>query len=221
MNLLDNSLINYWLTKFFTLTYNFSYAALSSLAVRFGKGTHPKHEILKYHHFFLENINKNDQVIDIGSGSGLISFEISKKAKNVTGIEIDSKKVESAKTKFHNKNLKYLAGDATSYPFKEKFDVIVLSNVLEHIDDRIKFLKSIHKLSSKILIRVPMIDRDWLPIYLKSRGFDYRLDPTHFTEYTVNNLQKELKITNWLLESYEIKYGEIWGIIYYASKNRE
>lgn len=213
MNPLNNEKINYLLTKIVVCLYNFSYAVLSSLAVRFGKGVHPKHRILKYHEFFLEHISSKDCVIDIGAGSGLIAYEVSKKAKNVVGIEIDINKVKQAKKIHHRRNLKFIQGDATVYPFKEKFDAIILSNVLEHIEKRIDFLKSLHKISDNILLRVPLITRDWLPVYLKSRGFEYRLDKTHFIEYTIDNLKKELAESRWKISSYQIYFGEIWGVV--------
>ncbi len=213
MNPLNNEKINYWLTRIFVFLYNFSYAALSSLAVRFGRGVHPKYRILKYHEFFLENILSEDSVVDIGSGSGLIAFEVSKKVKNVVGIEIDENKIKLAKKTYKRHNLEFIQGDAITYPFKEKFDAVILSNVLEHIEKRINFLQSLHKISDKILLRVPLVTRDWLPVYLKSRGFEYRLDKTHFIEYTIDNLNKELKKSCWKISFSEICFGEIWGVV--------
>ena len=57
-----------------------------------------------------------------------------------------------------------------------------------------------------------MIDRDWLSVYKKNIGIDYRLDPTHFTEYTLSDFQKEIKDANLELESYKIRFGEIYAI---------
>ena len=34
------------------------------------KGIHPKHDILKYHQFFLSNVATTDTVLDLGAGHG-------------------------------------------------------------------------------------------------------------------------------------------------------
>jgi len=68
-----------------------------------------------------------------------------------------------------------------------------LSNILEHIENRVKFLNKIKNLAPKILIRVPMINRDWITLYKKELGVEWRLDKTHYIEYTLESFEKELE----------------------------
>jgi len=201
------------LEKFFISLHNFSYRAISKIAIKRNKGIHPKHEILKYHDFFIKNINIEDLVLDIGCGNGILSYSLAAKAKKVFGVDIVNNNIEQAKKGNRFENLQFICADATNYDFKRKFDKIVLSNVLEHIENRIDFLQKLHKLSDIILIRIPMIDRDWLTLYKKKNGYEYRLDKTHFIEYTINNLKKELNQAGWNLEQHTIQFGEIWGIV--------
>jgi hypothetical protein len=84
--------------------------------------------------------------------------------------------------------------------------------VLEHIEDREELLRKAKDLSPRILIRVPMINRDWITLYKKENGLEWRLDRTHYTEYTLDSLKNELRKANLRLEEYSIQYGEIWGI---------
>jgi len=53
---------------------------------------------------------------------------------------------------------------------------------LEHIENRIEFLNKIKNLAPKILIRVPMINRDWITLYKKELGMEWRLDKTHYID---------------------------------------
>ncbi|MDR3583406.1 MAG: class I SAM-dependent methyltransferase [Candidatus Pacebacteria bacterium] len=205
--------MNKLLIKFFCWLHNFSYKAIGSLAVREGNGIHPKHKILNYHHFFLDNISKNDSILDIGCGNGAVAYDIAQKAKHVTAIDIDEQNIKTAEKKFSRENLKYIVGDATSCDFQNKFDVIILSNVLEHIDKRIKFLSKIKKLSPKIIIRVPLITRDWLSVYKKENGLEYKLDSTHYVEYTEENFKKEIEKSGLEIENYYVKFGELYAII--------
>ena len=58
-------------------------------------------------------------------------------------FDIIKKNIREAKEKFSNDNLEYILADATVFNFKKKFNAIILSNVLEHINDRVKFLLKI------------------------------------------------------------------------------
>lgn len=199
--------------KFFIWINNLSYKAISSLVVRNNHGIHPKHKILNYHEFFLNNISSNDVVLDIGCGNGSMAYDISKKATKVIAMDINKRNIQIAKEKFNNNNLTYLVGDATLVNFNEKIDIITLSNVLEHIKDRTEFLFKIKALASKILIRIPLLTRDWLAVYKKEIGVEYRLDDTHFIEYTEESFKKEIEGAGLKIENYYIKFGELYAII--------
>lgn len=201
-----------FLIKIFNWLHNFSYQCLSSLALRYNQGIHPKHEILRYHEFFKSHIASRDAVLDVGCGNGYNTFQIAKKAKKVTGIDLSADNIASAKKHFARKNLCFMMGDATTYKFTDKYDQLVLSNVLEHIENRGLFLKKLHKLSKTLLFRVPLITRDWLPIYVKNLGLEYRLDKTHFIEYTFDSFREELQSAGWQLSEWSIQFGEIWAV---------
>jgi len=181
-------------------------------------GIHPKREILKYEEWFIRNIGQNQRVVDLGCNSGYMAIKMSEKANYVIGIDVSEELILEAK-KTIKKNVDFVCADINSYDFSllGKIDILTMSNILEHIENRVDFLKRILSSSRwrkgrKILIRVPMIDRDWLSVYKKNIGLDYRLDPTHFTEYTLVDFKKELNEANIELVSYEIRFGEIYAI---------
>jgi len=193
--------------------HNFSYRLIGVLSIKENGGIHPKHRILNYYDFFLKNISHTDKVLDIGCGNGACAQAVSKKAAKVTGIDISKKNIQTAKEKFPNGNLKYIIGDATSYDFKESFDVIILSNALEHIGNRIAFLEKIKGLAPKILIRVPLLTRDWLAVYKKEKGFEYRLDPTHCIEYTEEIFKDEMDKVKLKIDNCYTNFGELYAVI--------
>jgi len=197
--------------KFFLRLDNFCYRIISVLAIKVNKGIHPKHRIINYHQFFLDNIKAGDMVLDIGCGSGELSFDLAKKASKVIGIDLNKQYLEKAKKKNKAQNIKYVLGDATNYIFNEKFDIVVLSNVLEHIENRKEFLLKIKGLAVKILIRAPLLTRDWLSVYKKEIGVEPRLDKTHFIEYTKEGFIEEIKEAGLAIEELSINFGEIYA----------
>jgi hypothetical protein len=64
-----------------------------------------------------------------------------------------------------------------------------------------------------ILLRVPLITRDWLSAYKKAKGFTYKLDPTHEIEYTTEELEKEITTAGWKIKSCQVNWGEWWGVL--------
>jgi len=199
--------------KFLLIIDNKIYGSISKYAVMMEKGIHPKHRLMKYHDFFLKNIRPGDIVLDVGCGNGSVAYDIANKAESVVGIDIDGNKIGDAKKYFLMDNIEYICGDIISWSFKQKFDVIILSNVLEHIEDRGGLLKKIGKLGSKFLIRVPMINRSWVALYKKELGIEYRLDNTHKIEYTIESFTEELEQSGLKINNYSIQFGEIWAVV--------
>jgi len=193
--------------------HNWLYKVISVLAIKSEGGLHPKHRLIGYHQFFLNNVSGGDRVLDIGCGNGALAYDVADRVKSVTGIDIEEKNIRKAKAKYSRPNMKYIVGDATKDLTGEKFDSIILSNVLEHIEDRVGFMKSLKGLSFKYLIRVPMMDRDWVPLYKKELGIEWRLDLTHFTEYTEASFREEMNQAGYQVESLSVQFGEIWAVV--------
>jgi len=201
------------LAKLALRLHNFSYKLATRLAIRAEDGLHPKHRLMNYHKFFVDNVSPEDTVLDMGCGNGALTFDVAKKAKRIIGIDLSKKNIKIAKEKFSRENIEYIQGDILKSLPDEKFDVIILSNILEHIPNRIEFLENLKNKAQKFLIRVPMINRDWITLYKKELGVEWRSDPTHFTEYTLEGFKEELEKVNLNLENYSIQFGEIWAVV--------
>jgi len=196
------------------------YALASRYSVILNDGIHPKHRILKYKEWFLENIEPGWNVLDIGSNTGMLPCMLAQKARFVYGVEINEEYVSIAKMQHARDNIDYFCADATSYDYSlcNDIDCITMSNVLEHIEGRVDFLKRItHQVKwareeqKRFLFRVPQIDREWLVAYKKEMGVEYRLDPTHCIEYTLEQFKDELKQANITIKQVDIRFGEIYA----------
>ncbi|MBF0289964.1 MAG: glycosyltransferase [SAR324 cluster bacterium] len=178
---------------------------------------HPKHRLMNYHDWFIKHLQADWKVLDIGCGNGALAYDLGAHCNSVVGIDISAKNIQRAQTQFPREHITYICGDATQHSFQQSFDAIILSNTLEHIEHRVEFLQAVfanqsHQSPPVLLLRVPMIDRDWITLYKKEQGMEWRLDPTHYTEYTFMQLEEELKQAGLLIESSEIKFGEFYGV---------
>ena len=189
---------------------------INERAINYGNGVHPKHTLTNYHQFFIERIKDGERVLDVGCGNGSVAISIAKSHSNssVTAIDLNKKNIKFAKEKqkINNlKNLNFIHGDVNNCS-KISSDVVVLSNVLEHIENRPLFIGNIQKLSGAnvFLIRVPYFKRDWQIAFRKKLGMYYFSDGDHKIEHTLEELKKELKISNLKMNETIIVWGEIW-----------
>jgi SAM-dependent methyltransferase len=201
--------------------HGFCYSIAGSMATQLEGGIHPKHGIIRYKEWFLDNIKIDEVVLDIGCNTGLMPEVMCKKAKFVYGIDIEEGLINQAKEKRQNKNIEFICADAIVYSYEkcQPISCITMSNVLEHIENRVEFLKVLLKkvkwkneANKKILIRVPMINREWIVIYKKQMNVEYRLDKTHFIEYTQEDFIKELEMSGINIININIRFGEIYAV---------
>lgn len=183
-------------------------------SVRYGDGTHSKHRHTDYHRFFIDRIKREQRVLDIGCGIGAVAWHIADEAgARVTAIDLNASSIERAKQDYAHPNVTYVCGDAIRDTPKESFDVVMLSNVLEHLHDRPSVLRALAQRHRpvRVLIRVPCFDRDWRVPLKKELGIDARLDTDHKTEYTAASFREEMRQAGLEVVYLEVRWGEIWS----------
>lgn len=135
------------------------------------------YDVLAYVHNLIE-IDGNTKILDIGIGTGQLTLELYKKGGQVYGIDFSEKMLELAKQRmpkavFYQFDFK----DGLPKELKDmKFDYIVSSYAIHHIDDRqkIKFIKELESVlkdgGSVIIADVGFENRDALDYCRKNAG---------------------------------------------------
>jgi SAM-dependent methyltransferase len=184
------------------------------LSVAYDGGVHTKHRHTLYHDFFVNRVKENEHVLDIGCGIGALAFDVAVKSRaRVVGIDLNPVHIAIAKGKYAHPDITYIEGNVLTAPFHQSFDVVMLSNVLEHLENRPEFLRGVAKTvrPSRVLLRVPVFERDWRVPLKEELGLDYRLDSTHFIEYTLETFAKEMNDARFAVTHQEVRWGEIWA----------
>jgi len=95
-------------------------------------------------HEAISNILKdfpNARLLEVGSGLGYFTYALYKSGYNITGLDISQEAVDKANKKYGNY---YIYADATTYNQKvEKYDIIILTEVIEHLNEPIEFLQNL------------------------------------------------------------------------------
>ena len=94
---------------------------------------------------------KNLEILDIGCGGGLISEPMARLGGNVTGIDAAEKniKIASLHSKESNLEINYLDKSPEQLKEKEKFDIILNLEVVEHVENLDLYLQSCYNLLKK------------------------------------------------------------------------
>jgi len=192
---------------------------VSERAMAFGGGVHPKHRLTRYHDFFVENIPAGSSVLDVGCGYGALARSIATRVDgvHVTGIDSDGPRLRQAQSTDHPDNLSFVLGDALqdlpSAP-STTWDVLVLSNVWEHIEQRVAFMQGLlaRVQPERVLIRVPVFERSWHLPMRRELAIGYFSDSTHFIEHTVDEFADEITRSGLKIDQKVIRWGEIWAV---------
>jgi SAM-dependent methyltransferase len=160
--------------------------------------------------FLLDRIKTTDKVLDLGCDKGVMSNYLADKAAKVVGIDFDSTAIETAKTKYKKDNLEFRSEEALAYlkNNKEQFDVLILSHILEHLDNPQQFIDSFKGFFKSIYIEVPDFDRN----YLNQYRHDLKMkliyaDDDHVSEFDRTELTTLLKQCNVKVLETEFRYG--------------
>jgi 2-polyprenyl-6-hydroxyphenyl methylase/3-demethylubiquinone-9 3-methyltransferase len=94
---------------------------------------------------------KNIKILDIGCGGGLLSEPMCRLGADITAIDASKKNINVAKlhSKKNNLKIKYLCTSPEKIKIKNKFDVILNMEIVEHVEDVNFFLKTCSKLLKK------------------------------------------------------------------------
>ena len=90
---------------------------------------------------------KNTKILDLGCGGGLVSESLSRLGAKVTGIDFVGNNINIAKHHSIKSKLKidYIHGDIEKIKMNKKFDLIIMFEILEHVNNWKKLLLKIDK----------------------------------------------------------------------------
>jgi 2-polyprenyl-3-methyl-5-hydroxy-6-metoxy-1,4-benzoquinol methylase len=180
----------------------------------YGEVGHVKHRLMGYHEFFLGRVRPGERVLDLGCGSGELAFDLACRGEaRVVGLDANPEVLAVARKRFSHPHLSFVQADATQALPPGPWDAVVLSNVLEHLDNRPQLLARLKAelRPGRFLIRVPALDRDWRVPLRKELGLAHFSDKTHLTEYTQASLLAELAAAGLTVTHLQANWGEYWA----------
>jgi SAM-dependent methyltransferase len=195
--------------------YDDVYRSLDRAAIAYDGGVHAKHRLTRYHDFFVDRVRPGERVLDVGSGKGELAHDlVLRSGATVVGIDSDPNHLAFARERFVHERLEFRDGDVLAGLPEGHFDVVVMSNVLEHLAPRVDVLRRIvaSATPSQVLIRVPVYARDWTVPLRAEVGLPSYWDVDHEVEYDPEGLCTELGEAGLRVTELILRWGEIWAV---------
>jgi 2-polyprenyl-3-methyl-5-hydroxy-6-metoxy-1,4-benzoquinol methylase len=166
--------------------WGFGYFLAKTLSFIIPSGTHG----LDSECFFIKN-QYNKKVLEIGCGNGINLLKLKNLGYDVSGIEIDSRSAKVAS----ECGINVMCTSVEEFTPNEKYDIILMHHVIEHLYDlkkAINIIKKALKSDGTLYIFTPNSDSFGEYIYKESW---FPLDPprhvTLFNEKSINNFLME------------------------------
>lgn len=184
---------------------------------------------------YLEDLNlglvkyspKKKKILDVGCGYGVLGEVYKKKGNIVYGIDREPDVTYSATKRLD----RFYKTDVLAFRkiskllCKEKFDVIVFADVIEHLYDPIAiihFYKKYLKSGGYFYISVPNFVIWYTRLQILFGNYLYTdtgtQDKTHIRIFTLNNIKRFAKITQLRIEHIDITPGIVRFFVPYARK---
>ena len=160
--------------------------------------------------FIKRFLKKDYNVMDLGCARGEVTILVSEYVKNVTAIDYNQSHIDIANKEHKADNIEYICGEALEYlkVNKNKYDVLILSHILEHLDDPHEFLNKFKGFFKYVYIELPDFDKSYLNLYREKLGMNLIFtDDDHISEFDRSEIYDLLERNNMKSISSEFKFG--------------
>ncbi len=159
----------------------------------------------KVNSFLLKGVKPTDRVLEIGCSSGRVLATIDAAVR--VGVDTDKAAIEQGTAE--HPDLLFVLGEARNYlRSAERFDVLILSHVLEHLDEPEVFLAGVKDSFDRIYVEVP--DFDWTDLneirMIRHRQLVH-MDNDHIAEFDREELETIFQALSMSIIGSEFRFG--------------
>ena len=166
---------------------------------------------------YIQKPLKGSQLLNVGGSAGIIDNYLSKYFYSVISVDIDEHAINKAKEKFQKSNLEFKVGDAMNLQYPDNtFDVVVCSQVYEHVPSSEKMMDEIYRVlipggicyfaaSNRLMWNEPhynlpllsVIPRPFAHLYVKWAKKSTHYHELHFTYWGLKKLVNRFSVEDY------------------------
>ena len=159
---------------------------------------------------------KNVKILDIGCGGGLLCEPLTRLGAQVVGIDASNKNIKIAKIHAKKSDLKinYYCTTPENFNYKEKFDVVLNMEIVEHVEDVNLFLKESSKFLKKNgIMFIATLNKTLKSYFFAILGAEYVLRWLPIGTHDWNMFVKPSELVE-ICKKNSLKLEEILGVKY-------
>ena len=164
---------------------------------------------------------KDIKILDIGCGGGLLSEPLSRLGATVTGIDASDRNIKIAKTHLKKSKLdiNYYCSSPDKFVAKEKFDVVLNMEIVEHVDNVDFFLlKSSELLKKNGLMFIATLNKTLKSYVFAIIGAEYILKWLPIGTHDWNKFLKPKDLIN-ICKNNSLNLNNLIGVKFDILKN--
>ena len=164
---------------------------------------------------------KDIKILDIGCGGGLLSEPLSRLGATVTGIDASDRNIKIAKMHLEKSklNINYYCSSPEKFVTKEKFDVVLNMEIVEHVDNVDFFLlKSSELLKKNGLMFIATLNKTLKSYVFAIIGAEYILKWLPIGTHDWNKFLKPNDLIN-ICKNYSLNLNNLIGVKFDILKN--
>lgn len=147
----------------------------------------------------IEGLVSGRNIFDVGAATGYFLDLAKSRGWKTTGIEISDYAVGIARGRGH----KVFRGRLPEIKIEDKFNVVTMWDVLEHLDNPKEYLMAVNKISNNGWLIINTINRDSFWARLLDRHWHLIIPPEHLFYYSPKNLKILLEHTGFEIKEME------------------
>lgn len=158
------------------------------------------------------------KVLDIGCGAGTVSFYLASKGYKVFGIDISDKAIRNCQNSAKEMNMTETTEfKVMNFPYetpRKKFDFVLLTEVIEHLEDDEVALNKIFSMLNKngvVLITTPSANA---PLYRLGLTNKFDKEVGHLRRYNLSELEKKCNKAGFKVISVDKKEGILRNFLF-------
>jgi len=177
-------------------------------------------EYIRYDAILKRIPSKTRTVLDLGCGDGFLSCRIAERGYQVTSVDLSSNRLKRFKEQADRLNIQQIVSDIAKVDLpSESFDLIVCSEVIEHLPNYKDVLAEVWRLLKKeghFIVTVP--NNQKLKIFTCPHCLKKFYQDDHVNSYTKETLSDDLISAGLKGEYAQVLYSKILNQIQYHLK---
>lgn len=152
--------------------------------------------------------------LEIGAAEGIVIDRLRELLHIETCVAIDISDVFLSHGIKEHLKVTFLRYDGSTLPHRDKsIDVIILSDIIEHISDLQSFFREVRRVGKYVLLKAPLDRYLWRKLIAAPLGRSFQVGPGHpdghLHEFSKRGLERMLKRFGLKILNYEVIYRPI------------